>query len=289
MTTAEPLAACFIAAAEHLETGGRRAYAAAKPFPHVVIDDVLPAEVFARAAAEFPPIDDPGWDGYLHVNETKFANPRPASWGPTLQTLADALNSRDFIAFLERLTGINGLLADPDLDGGGLHQTRRGGHLNVHTDFSTHHARPTWSRRVNVLLYLNERWEPDWGGALELWDEDVGRCVRRVDPLPNRLLVFTTDARSFHGHPEPLQCPPDTARRSLAMYYFTEDDAAERRPTRYRGRPGDGAKAIAIWADGRVLWAYDRLRTALGRSDAMGSRWLVRLHSLGRRRIGGDG
>lgn len=284
MTTAEPLAARLIAAAEHLDVRASEAYAAAAPFPHAVIDDVLPADVFADAVAEFPPIDDAGWDGYLHVNETKFANPRWDTWGPTLQAIAATFNSPEFVGILEQLTGIDGLLPDPDLDGGGLHQTVRGGHLNVHTDFSTHHARPTWSRRVNALLYLNEHWDQAWGGALELWDADVRTCVRRVEPLPNRLLVFTTDDRSFHGHPDPLRCPPGVARRSLALYYFTEDDAVARRPTHYRGRPGDGAKAFAIWADGRVLAAYDRVRAALGRSDAMGARWLERAHALIHRR-----
>lgn len=283
MTTVELLAA-RLSATDVIGPGLRAAYTGATPFPHVVIDDVLPADVFARAASEVPPIDDSGWDGYLHVNETKFANPRVSTWGPTLRTVAAALNSAEFVARLEQLTGISGLLSDPVLDGGGLHQTLRGGHLNVHTDFSTHHANRAWSRRVNALLYLNESWDPAWGGALEMWDADVRECVRRVDPVPNRLLIFTTNGSSYHGHPEPLECPPTVARRSMALYYFTEDDDAHRRPTRYRGRPGDGVKNVAIWADSHVLSVYDRLRSRLGRSDAMGARWLERVDSIRRGR-----
>ena len=59
------------------------------------------------------------------------------------------------------------------MDGGGLHQTMRGGHLNIHADFSTHHAHENWARRVNILLYLNEEWREEWGGELELWDQDM--------------------------------------------------------------------------------------------------------------------
>jgi hypothetical protein len=33
-------------------------YRAGQPFPHIVLDDVLHPEVFARAAAEFPGIRD---------------------------------------------------------------------------------------------------------------------------------------------------------------------------------------------------------------------------------------
>ncbi len=45
--------------------------------------------------------------------------------------------------------------------------------------------------------------------------------------MANRVLIFTTDGTSFHGHPEPMRCPEGVARRSLALYYFSvEDDPA---------------------------------------------------------------
>jgi len=36
-------------------------YAAADPFPHIVVDDVLRPEAFAAAAADFPTVDDEFW------------------------------------------------------------------------------------------------------------------------------------------------------------------------------------------------------------------------------------
>ena len=66
----------------------KAAYAAAQPYPHIVFDDVLVGEVFDRAAGEFPGIRDEFWKGYLHVNETKYSNTAPDSWGPTLQAVA---------------------------------------------------------------------------------------------------------------------------------------------------------------------------------------------------------
>ena len=122
------------------------------------------------------------------------------------------------------MTGIPDLHADDVMDGGGLHRSLPGGFLNVHADFSAHHSKPGWRRRVNLLLYLNPEWQPEWGGELELWSKDMQRCVTRVEPKANRILLFTTDADSFHGHPEPLRFPPGQARRSLALYYFTIED-----------------------------------------------------------------
>ncbi len=265
-----------------LEAGASR-YSEATPYPHLVVDDALPADVFAAAVAEFPARDDPCWIGYLHVNETKFANPASTTWGPTLQELAAALCTDEFVKTLSKLTGFDHLVADPTMDGGGLHQTLRGGHLNIHADFTTHHRRPELRRRVNLLLYLNEYWDPAWGGALELWDSDGRSCVTRVEPIANRMLIFTTSADAYHGHPDALTCPQGVARRSLALYYFTAEDRPVRRATRYRPRPGDGLKGAAIWADRQALALYDRVKVGLGISDGVASGVLERAHRVLRR------
>ena len=73
------------------------------------------------------------------------------------RAVAEEFCSPEFVEFLERLTGIENLMPDWSMDGGGLHQTLRGGHLNIHADFTTHHDHENWARRVNILLYLNER------------------------------------------------------------------------------------------------------------------------------------
>ena len=88
----------------------RASYAAGNPFPHLVFDDVLFPEVFDRAATEFPAKDDDFWKGYLHVNETKYANTQPDTWGPTLTAVARELCSQRFVGFLEQLTGIEDLM-----------------------------------------------------------------------------------------------------------------------------------------------------------------------------------
>ncbi|MFM8411426.1 MAG: 2OG-Fe(II) oxygenase, partial [Alphaproteobacteria bacterium] len=130
---------------------------------------------------------------------------------------------------------------DPWFDGGGLHETLPGGFLDVHADFNFHGA---WflDRRLNVLVYLNHGWREEWGGCLELWDRDLSRCVKKVVPAFNRTVIFATDDTSFHGHPEPVRCPPGTTRKSVAMYYYSngrpESERSGRHTTLWRG--GDG-------------------------------------------------
>ena len=258
-------------------------YAAAPPYPHIVIDDVLTPSAFAAAVEEFPGIRDPFWRGYLHVNETKYSNTLPDTWGSTLTAIAKEFVSPEFVAYLERLTGIEGLIPDWSMDGGGLHQTLRGGHLNIHADFSTHHTHENWARRVNILLYLNEEWREEWGGQLELWDHDMTAVQGKVTPKGNRMFVFATSHDSFHGHPDPLLCPEDVARRSMALYYFTQEEQTVRRATNYRARPDDGARKVAIWADKKAVDLFDRAKRRLGVTDETAQRWLARVDRLRRK------
>ncbi|HSK34042.1 MAG TPA: 2OG-Fe(II) oxygenase [Propionicimonas sp.] len=231
-----------------------------------------------------PGTEDEFWRGYLHVNETKYSNTVPESWGSTLNAVAREFCSPRFVEFLTELTGIENLMPDWSMDGGGLHQTLRGGHLNIHADFTTHHDHPDWARRVNILLYLNREWPTEWGGQLELWDKEMTSCQGKVTPAGNRMLVFTTSFDSFHGHPDGLTCPPGEARRSMALYYFTQDENAVRRATNYRARPDDGLRKWAIGADRVALDLYDRAKRRMNIDEAKVSAVLARIDRLRRRK-----
>ncbi len=143
-------------------------------------------------------------------------------FGPVTRRLLHSLNSGPFLSFLEKLTKLGGLVADPHFRGGGLHRIERGGKLGVHADYN-YYRRLGVYRRLNLLIYLNDDWKKEWGGHLELWDREKTGCVRRVLPALNRAVIFDTSNRSYHGHPEPLNCPSGMARRSLALYYYSVD------------------------------------------------------------------
>jgi Rps23 Pro-64 3,4-dihydroxylase Tpa1-like proline 4-hydroxylase len=271
---------------DRLEQDGeqlRARYQSAAPFPHILIDDFLEPEAARAAASEFPPLDAQKWNNYLHVNERKFSHTDPTTWGPTLQHILEELNSPRFVQFVGMLMGVDHLIADPSLEGGGLHQSTTGGFLNVHADFTVHPHNRKWQRRANLLLYLNEDWKDEYGGDLELWSEDMKECVERVSPILNRALIFTTDPTSFHGHPEPMTCPEGVARRSLALYYFSLEEDPTVRSTEYRSRPGDGAHSILIVADTWILRGYDWAKRHLGLSDQTASKILGYRDSLRRK------
>lgn len=258
----------------------RSRYQSASPFPHVAMDNFLVPEVARRAESEFPPLDHDHWINYVHTNERKFANTDPATWGPALQSVWEALTSPRFVRFMSGLTGIADLLTDDSLEGAGLHQTQTGGFLNIHADFTVHPRQQHWRRRANLLVYLNEDWPAAYGGDLELWSRDMKTREQVIAPIGNRAVVFTTGADTWHGHPDPLRCPPDTARRSMAIYYYTADETPVARSTEYRARPGDGAKSMLIFADKHILRAYDTMKRRVGFSDDFVSKFL----GIGRRK-----
>ena len=202
------------------------AYRTATPFPHTVIDDALDPGLLDEVLEEVDAMDRGRWHHTQRDTERKSSTEDFQHFGAATRGLISQLNSAPFLTFLEGLTGIPGLIADPHLRGGGLHEIRRGGALGVHADFNFY-PRLGLYRRLNVLLYLNRNWDVAWGGELELWERDGTRCVTRIAPLFNRMVVFDTSNYSYHGHPEPLACPPDRARKSIALYYYTVACAAE--------------------------------------------------------------
>lgn len=148
-----------VAPSKLLEFERRRAeFAAARPFPHVVLDDFLPESAADALLTQFAQPAD-GWTYYHHVNERKRGYARLKDMPAPARSVIESLMSADFLHALERLSGVGPLIADPELDGGGLHETEPGGFLNVHTDFLSHTTRSSWSRQLNLLLFLNRNWQ----------------------------------------------------------------------------------------------------------------------------------
>jgi hypothetical protein len=217
-------------------------YQNAQPFPHIAMDDFLPVDFLQGLLPEFP--DNAGKNYFDRSQERfKFQVPPKDIPGRRLRNLVIELNSPAILKFLEAMTGIPALIADPYYIGGGLHETLPGGHLGVHADFNIHKGLNV-ERRLNLLVYLNADWQPHYGGDLELWDQKMERRWHKIAPVIGRAVVFNTSLDSFHGQPDPLTCPPDRSRKSIATYYYTANEArmlkVPERTTVFKPRPGTG-------------------------------------------------
>lgn len=229
-------------------TQAREQYINAQPFPNIVFNNLVDADLLQSVVDEFPDLENAEPNSrvkYWNPLEMKHITSGPKNIGPRTQHLIDYLNSQEWLDKLQILTGIQEpLIADPLLMGGGLHSSPQGGLLKLHIDFNKHYG-TGYDRRVNLLLYLNKDWHEDWGGNIELWSSEINEegkheaGMRMVSESPtfNKMVIFNTTETSWHGLPDPIQCPADRKRMSLALYYYTN------------GRPQHeiGEKHNSVW------------------------------------------
>jgi hypothetical protein len=201
----------------------REQYRAAAPYPHAVFDGFLGERQARELAERFPGPEHPGWmrRDYQEQSARLGQLQRTGFEGvaPVVRHLLAELLSMAFLDFLGALTGIDGLIADPHYRGGGPSLTLPGGHLALHADFNRDRTRHL-ERKLTVIYYLGQAWQPSFGGALELWDEARTRCAASYLPILDRLIVMAHGDRYWHGHPAPLACPEGRFRASVSAYYY---------------------------------------------------------------------
>ena len=198
-------------------------YAAADPFPHIALDGLVNGAALDAALNDFPRPEDDRW--FDCTNSSRAVEHKQATWDirklpESICRVLFELNSGPFVEFLETLTGIPHLVTDPHFYGAGAHQILPGGRLEIHADHNLN-VKLNLYRRVSVALYLNKDWQESYGGALELWSADMKEPVQWIVPVFNRMAVFSNSETSYHGHPDPIACPPGGTRKSLAAWYLS--------------------------------------------------------------------
>lgn len=208
----------------------REQYQTAKPFPHLVIDDVFPKDELMRAYSDWPSSESERWG---KIEKGRFTSLKRgafncASAPKSISKILKKLHTSEFVDLLSGITGIESLIADPKFAGAGLHETFRTGFLHKHVDFNRMRSKALGPqpedpyRRLNVFLYMNPDWRDEWNGHLYLWkNKGDEKPTAKIAPIFNRLVICEASERSWHGHPEPLACPEDRSRRSMAWYFYT--------------------------------------------------------------------
>ncbi|MCW5908781.1 MAG: 2OG-Fe(II) oxygenase [Chitinophagales bacterium] len=193
-------------------------------FRFLVIEDFLLPEVAEALLADYPTPASPIWKSITYIHQRNKL--QSAKISQEFSKVFEELNGEEMRQFLSTLTGINNLKADDELFGAGFHQSLKGAFLDIHVDFNVHPEKD-WHRRLNLLLFLNKNWKPEYGGNLELWDMDKRERIAEIVPKFNCGVIFETTEKSFHGHPQPLNTPEGVTRKSLAVYYYTQQPPDE--------------------------------------------------------------
>jgi hypothetical protein len=229
----------------------RSEYVNAKPWPHLVIEDVFPERLLDSVAAECAGLDQ------AHVvasNDYRQVKQEASEGlGPATTRFLELVESESFREFVSTVTGVDSLLTDPTHKFAGAHRTPPGGFTKIHRDFEVHPTSGLF-HRVNLLVYLNRDWPDSYGGSLEMWPSDMSAIGRRVFPRFNTTVVWETHGATPHGLPDPVNCPSDRMRLSVACYYYTKVPRVaapgERRVRYWAARPGEDRSIERInWQD----------------------------------------
>ncbi len=201
----------------------RSSFKAAAPFNHLEIDNFFKESIADALAAEMLE-SAPSWHRYENAIEIKKTCNNWNEFPKQTYQAFSSLVSDQFVALLRKLTDCSALVPDVGLHGGGWHQHGRGGKLNTHLDYSIH-PKTDMQRKLNLIVYMSKDWDPAWGGGLGLWSHDAEnnrpkRVEKVVNCLFNRAVLFDTTQNSWHGLPDPIKCPEQRFRSSLAIYYM---------------------------------------------------------------------
>ncbi len=224
-----------------------------KPFRHICIDGMWDEEFLSKVSNEVLDFDD--WAG-----EKDFYGSKKKRWQadwdllpPNTNSFLAYLNQPTVLKIIEFLTGEEGLIADPYLEGGGIHSTGEGGFLKLHTDFNWNKKLKLY-RRINILVYLNKDWHLDFGGQIELAGKGASgefNTAVSLEPIFNRTVIFVTDDSSLHGQPNPVSHPHNKRRNSIAAYYYLSEkpsgtSAVKRTGTDYINENGKRIRGIFL-------------------------------------------
>jgi hypothetical protein len=207
-------------------------YKTATPFPHIVFDDLFSPALLEPVPGEIQAMSDDRWHTVERESLESFERMRTAvDMGPAGTALANFLHSPAFLYLLSEITGIWQLLPDPYLQGAGYASMQRGSFFKIHSDRSMAYDTGL-TRRLALIVFLNKSWKPEYEGRLELWSSDATRCVRSIEPLFNKTILFEVADPNYHGVPTPLACPIDRSRQSFICYYHTvgNQNSIEARP-----------------------------------------------------------
>lgn len=225
-----------------------RQYRGARPTHYFSVDEFLEPAFAREVAAAYPSFENAlRWGGkeFARLNEDiKVQVTDAARFPEPVRRLHEVLSSDAFLRAMTEITGIEDLMADPDMQGAGMHLMGPSGYLGVHADFNYLREKKLF-RRLNILVYLTPDWPQGWGGEFELWDPAVRRCLQVIPPAFNRCMVFNTTEESFHGV-RAIRCPNGLTRNSFAGFYYTVSPPANwngrHHGTIYRARPEEWRK-----------------------------------------------
>jgi hypothetical protein len=195
----------------------RQNFLLAKPFPHLILDNFCDQEKIKILYSQIPELSTKSRDYMFAAN--KFEKSKFKELSPLFEELYNDLVSEKFEDFLKYIFNQN-IFIDKTFHGGGIHQGKKESFLDMHLDFNYHPIQKNWFRCLNLILYLNPNWKPEYGGHLKIKDLRTDQ-EKDIEIPGNRMVIQLTNNYSLHGY-DVTHFPEGQFRTSIAAYAYME-------------------------------------------------------------------
>jgi hypothetical protein len=198
----------------------------AEPFPHAVVDNFLPSEIFYKITDGLNNLKNPEdikkkFSTYIEANKEVYGD---KDLNEILKLPINILGGIEIKRKIETFFSIDQISSLTDeLNYGGyypFHIMKKDGVLGSHVDHS--HSSEGKLHVANSIYYVSPKWEESWGGETLLLNSSGTKILKKILPKPNRMILFVHSAKSFHAVNK-LSCPDTVRRSTYYMDYYTND------------------------------------------------------------------
>lgn len=202
---------------EHLANS----FQSAKPFPYIELDNFLSDTTATELDNECRTIEQQHWTEFTR-NNSYMQECKNLEVAPHARKLVEKLHSSETLSWLEELSGIRGIIPDPHLVGAGYSRSFTGDSLKAHVDFNWN-DRLKLHRVLSLVVYITPDWNEEWGGALDLYDENKDTVIHSIKYTFNKCVIWKYGPVGYHGYNSPLTCPQGMSRNAFRLFYYVSN------------------------------------------------------------------
>lgn len=212
------------------------------PFTVWTIDNFLKEETIKIMSDNWYGPEDNAWhkghsmvDGKKNILEQGMRSVSLLDKMPKeIAEVAVQLHTQEFTNQLGELVGVDNLIADDSMRWSGMRTMLPGSFQLIHSDARL--SPETGLRKeLTVLFYLQPSFkETKHNGHLEIWDDNMSKCMHKIAPKYNSAVIFLNSETSYHGVPE-----VNFERRAFTFSILKDAKATKRSKALFVARPND--------------------------------------------------
>ncbi len=220
------------------------------------IDNLLPEEIARKIFIDFPSFEQMRLSDNLR--EKNYTSKSLNKYKPIVSDATLAFQDERVIEKISEITQTKQVVGDSLSSAGSISAMAKGHFSNPRLDDS-HDSRLENYRVLNLLYFCSPDWQAEYGGTLELWDENVNRAIE-IPSLFNRLVITSTNENSWYSISEVKK---DVVRCCISNYYFSPaspNGYHKIYSTYFKARPEQVVRRIIGKAETDIRTAFQKVK-----------------------------